>query len=123
MRRDRSRRATELNERQIDAAARTRHSHLILTNERLRIADELRSVLTRSIDTIARHAETGARLVDSDADATGDALRAISTISRDALNDLRRLLKHLRNPTEASNYSPISSTLEAVGGTTPGARR
>ena len=123
MRRDRSRRATELNERQIDAAARTRHTHLVLTNERLRIADELRTVLTRSIDTIARHAETGSRLVDSDIDVTGDALRAISTISRDALNDLRRLLTHLRNPTEGSNYSPISSTLETGGGNTAGVPR
>lgn len=123
MRRDRNRRATELSERQIDAATRTRHSHLVLTNERLRIADELRTVLTRSIDTIAGHAATGWRLVDSDTDATRDALRSISTISRDALNDLRRLLKHLRDTTDPSNYSPIPSTLETVDGNNIGVPR
>ena len=120
MRRDRNRRATELSEHQIDAATRTRHSHLVLTNERLRIADELRTVLTRSIDTIACHAETGCRLVDTDTNATRDALRSISTISRDALNDLRRLLKHLRDTTDSLSYLPIPSTLETVGRNTTG---
>ena len=130
-RHDRERRTRELNERQNDASARTRHARLVLANERLRIADELGTVLTRSIDTIARHAETGSRLIDSDsdidsdtdterhtdsdADATRDALQTISTISRDALNDLRRLLKHLRSTSEPMSYAPIPSTAETVG--------
>ena len=118
MRRDRARRATELNKRHIDAAARTRHSRLVLTNERLRIADELGTVLTRSIDTIARHAETGSRLVDRDIDAARNALRTISTISRDGLNDLRRLLKHLRTTGDPTSYSPIPSSLETGSGNT-----
>lgn len=123
MRRDRGRRATELNERHIDAAARTRHSRLVLTNERLRIADELGTVLTRSIDTIARHAETGLRLVDRDTDTARNALRTISTISRDALNDLRRLLKHLRTPGDPTSYSPIPSSPETGSGNTVGVSR
>lgn len=109
MRRDRGRRATELNERRNDAAARTRHSRLVLTNERLRIADELGTILTRSIDAIALYAEAGSHHVDGDTDAARDALQSISTISRDALNDLRRLLKHLRTASDATNYTPISS--------------
>ncbi len=120
VRRDRDRRTTDLNERQNDASAQTRHARLVLTHERLRIADELGTVLTRSIDAIAGHAEVGSRLVDSDTDATRDVLQTISTISRDALSDLRRLLKHLRTTSEPMSYTPIPSLAEAVGENTVG---
>ncbi len=123
VRRDRCRRTTELNERQDDAAARTRHARLVVTSERLRIADELGSILSQSIDTIARHAESGSRLIDDGTDTTCVALQTISRISRDSLNDLRRLLKQLRTTTDPTSYSPIASTSETADVTTVGVAR
>ena len=109
VRRERDRRAIELDASQAAAAAHARHARLILSSERLRIADELSSVISRSIDTIARQAETGAQFIATDTATAQDALQTISTISRDALNDLRRLLKHMRN-NPVTIYSPIPST-------------
>ena len=108
--RDRDRRATELDASHAAAAAHARHARLMLSNERLRIADELGGVITRSIGTIARQAETGTQFVATDTATARDALQTISAISRDSLNDLRRLLKHMRTNPAATAYSPIPST-------------
>ena len=121
MKRDRYRRATEVDARQAASAAHARHARLMLSSERLHIADELSSVITRSIGTIARQAETGAQLVATDTATARKALETISTISRDALNDLRRLLKHMRTNPAATAYQPIPSTADltaadALGG-------
>ena len=48
--------------------------------------------------------------VTTDTATARDALQTISTISRDALNDLRRILKHMRTNPAAAAYSPIVST-------------
>ncbi len=114
VRHDRDRRTTDLATRTSAAAARTRHARLVLTNERLRIADELSTVITRSIDTIARHVETGSQHVDNDTTTAREALQTISTISRDALNDLRRLLRHLRTANDLITYAPLTATSETA---------
>ena len=108
-RRDRERLHTDLAEREDTAAAAARRALLDITTERLRIADELSTVITRSIHTIAKHAGTGSPLVSTDPAAVRMKLEAISTISRDALNDLRRLLKRIRTETEPAVYAPIPS--------------
>ncbi len=107
-RRDRERLNTDLTERESTAEAVTRRALLDITAERLRIADELSTVITRSIYTIAQHAGTGSQLVRTDPAAARKILEAISTISRDALNDLRRLLKRIRSETEPVVYRPIT---------------
>ena len=110
VRRERDRRAGELDTRQAASAAHARHGRLMLSSERLEIADELGSVITGAIGTIARQAETGAQFVTTETATARDALQTISTISRDALNDLRRILKHMRTNPAAAAYSPIVST-------------
>ena len=110
VRHERDRRAIELDASQAAAAAHARHARLTLSSERLRIADELSSVISHAISTIARQAETGAQVIETDTATARNALQTISTISRDALNDLRRLLKHMRNNPGATTYSPIPST-------------
>lgn len=110
VRRDSDRRAAGLDTQQVAAAAHARHTRLMLSSERLRIADELSSVITHSIGTVAHHAEIGSRSVATDTDAARDALQTISAISRDALNDLRRLLKHLRTNQGTMAYAPIPAT-------------
>ena len=109
-RRERERRAIELDASQAAAADHARHARLTLSRERLRIADELSSVISHAISTIARQAETGAQVIETDTATARNALQTISTISRDALNDLRRLLKHMRNNPGATTYSPNPST-------------
>lgn len=116
-RRDRERLHTDLAEREGNAEATARRALLDVTIERLQIADELSTVITRSIRTIAGHAGTGSQLVSRDPAAARNSLEAISTISRDALNDLRRLLKRIRAETEPANYRPIAPALFTIGDT------
>ncbi len=103
VRRDRSQRNDDLAWREADAATRARRARLMIANERLRIADELNTIIARSIDAIALQA--------SDPKATRATLETISSISRDALNDLRRLLKHLRTEAEPNLYTPVAPAL------------
>ena len=113
-RRDRQRRTTDLAERENAVDAQSRHALLVITNERLRIADELSTIITRSIHTIALEANAGSQMVDIDPIAARKTLEVISAISRDALNDLRRLLKRIRTESEPAMYAPIASTADAV---------
>ena len=103
--------------RESTADAHARHALLVITTQRLRIADELSTIITRSIHTIAQEAETGSHMVETDPTATRKSLELISAISRDALNDLRRLLKRIRTDGESAAYSPIPAILDpaAVG--------
>ena len=113
-RRDRHRRTLDLAERENAVDARSRHALLAITTERLRIADELSTIITRSIHTIADEAGTGSQLVEIDPIAARKTLEAISVISRAALNDLRRLLKRIRTESEPAMYAPIASTADSV---------
>lgn len=106
VRRDRDRRRAELEEQTAAAAARTRQAQLALVTERLRIADELSTVISRSIGTIAQRAGTG-RHVATGTGSERAALETISQISRDALSDLRRLLAHLRTTGEQASHRPV----------------
>ena len=115
--RDRQRRTNDLAVRESTADAHARRALLGITTERLRIADELSTIITRSIHTIAQEAETGSHMVETDPAATRKTLELISAISRDALNDLRRLLKRIRTDSESAAYSPVPVILDpaAVG--------
>ena len=114
VRRDRDRHATELVASRTASAAHARHARLMLSNERLRIADELGGIITRSIGIIAHEAETGAPFVATDMYKARDALHSISTTSRDALSDVRRLLKHMRASPTSTAYSPIVSAFDST---------
>ncbi len=111
---DRDRRTTDLTEREDAVEAQARHAGLIITTERLRIADELNTVITRSIHNIANEAGTGSQMIETDPIAARHALEAISLSSRDALNELRRLLKRIRTQNESAVYAPITSTVDVT---------
>jgi signal transduction histidine kinase len=117
IRTDRDRRSNDLTQQENAADAQTRRARLVITTERLRIADELNTVITRSIETIAREAKTGSQMIDTDPVAARNALEIISTISREALNELRRLLKHIRAHSDSALYVPIGSTHVKAGET------
>ena len=112
--RDRQRRTNDLAVRESTADAHARRALLVITTQRLRIADELSTIITRSIHTIAQEAETGSHMVETDPAATRTTLELISAISRDALNDLRRLLKRIRTDSEPAAYSPVPAILDPV---------
>ncbi len=64
--------------------------------ERLRIARELHDMVAHSIGVIAIQAGMGSRVIDTQPDEAGNALRAIEDVSRDTLAGLRRMIGALR---------------------------
>ncbi len=113
-RRDRQRRIIDMGERELAADAHSRHALLVITTERLRIADELSTIIARSVRTIAQEAGAGSQMVDIDPIAARQTLELISAVSREALSDLRRLLKRIRTESEPARYTPVTSTLDPV---------
>jgi signal transduction histidine kinase len=113
-RRDREQSSTELAEREDAVDARSRRALLVITTERLRIADELSAIIRRSLHAITHEAGEGSQLVFADPVAARRALEAISATSRDALNDLRLLLRRIRTEDEPALYAPVTATLPAV---------
>ena len=76
-----------------------------VSDERLRIAQELHDVVAHSMGVIAVQAGVGAHVIDSDPAEAKKSLLAISHTSRATLSELRRLLGVLREDTGAE-YAP-----------------
>jgi signal transduction histidine kinase len=76
-----------------------------LADERLRIAQELHDVVAHSMGVIAVQAGVGAHVIDTDPAEAKKSLDAISTTSRTALTEIRRLLGVLRAD-EEGGYEP-----------------
>jgi signal transduction histidine kinase len=114
VRRDHERRDAKIAEQEQAGAAESRRARLAVTTERLRIAEELDRVITRAIDSIFIRAGSGSQIVQSDPAAAHELLEAISTTSRDALADLRRLLKRMRTEDEPTRYAPSTTTVDPI---------
>ncbi len=67
-----------------------------VAEERLRIARELHDVVAHSMSVIAVQAGYGQYVIDTSPDGAQDALGAIQATSRDALEEMRRMLGVLR---------------------------
>jgi signal transduction histidine kinase len=92
---DRARRAVHTAERErADAAEAARRAAGV---ERLRIARELHDVVAHAMSVIAVQAGTGRFVIDQSPEVARDALAAIETTSRSALEEMRRLLSVLRD--------------------------
>src|ERR1700761_5864506 len=76
-----------------------------VAEERLRIARELHDVVAHSMSVIAVQAGYGQYVIDASPDGAKDALGAIQATSRDALEEMRRMLGVLRQQDVAS--SPV----------------
>jgi signal transduction histidine kinase len=114
VRRDREHRTADLAERADAADAHSRRARLAIANERIRIADELSMIINRSIHTIANEAAAGSKIISTDPVAARESLESISTISREALNDLRRLLKRIRADSAPPIYAPVTPIPDVV---------
>jgi len=92
--------AEALEREQKDAA------RLAVTDERLRIAQELHDVMAHSMSVIAVQAGVGMHVIDTEPSEAKIALENISTASRSTLGELRRLLGVLREEDEGSVHAP-----------------
>jgi signal transduction histidine kinase len=98
-----------------------------VAEERLRIARELHDVVAHSMSVIAVQAGYGQYVIDASPGGAKDALGAIQATSRDALEEMRRMLGVLRQQdvtpghemTGAAPGRPPSSDGQASGGGTP----
>ena len=83
-----------------DAAARA------VADERLRIARELHDVVAHSMSVIAVQAGSGRLVIEDSPDVARRALATIETTSREALQEMRRLLAVLRDDDAPSTLAP-----------------
>jgi signal transduction histidine kinase len=92
-----------------------------VAEERLRIARELHDVVAHSMSVIAVQAGYGQYVIDSSLDDARGALGAIQATSRDALEEMRRMLGVLRQQDAASGAALAAATGAPGAGTAPAA--
>ena len=86
-----------------------------VAEERLRIARELHDVVAHSMSVIAVQAGYGQYVIDASPGRARDALGAIQATSRDALEEMRRMLGVLRQ--QDAGPSPAEAHPAGAGGT------
>ncbi len=101
---DRARQARQGAERQQAEAAEA--AQRVAGAERLRIARELHDVVAHAMSVIAVQAGTGRFVMDESPEVAREALVAIETTSRSALDELRRLLSVLRDDSDDGDLHP-----------------
>jgi signal transduction histidine kinase len=92
-----------------------------VAEERLRIARELHDVVAHSMSVIAVQAGYGQYVIDVSPDGARDALGAIQATSRDALDEMRRMLGVLRQ--QDAGPARTGSTQAGVAGVAAAAAR
>ena len=90
-----------------------------VAQERLRIARELHDVVAHSMSVIAVQAGYGQYVIDAQPQDARDALGAIQATSREALDEMRRMLGALRQADDADARQSLAGTRPGE----PGARR
>ncbi|HMO12204.1 MAG TPA: histidine kinase dimerization/phosphoacceptor domain-containing protein, partial [Actinotalea sp.] len=96
--RDRRQAAALLADRaELAERARTEEARRAVSDERLRIAQELHDVVGHTMGVIALQAQVGARVIDSQPVEAKAALVAVAETSRAALTEIRRILGALRD--------------------------
>jgi signal transduction histidine kinase len=76
----------------LEAEALGREADAAVELERRRIARELHDVVSHAVTLIAVQAEAGQAVIEADPDAARRSLESIGQVSREALNELSRLL-------------------------------
>jgi signal transduction histidine kinase len=94
--------------REVSVAEQRRAARQAVADERLRIARELHDVVAHSMSVIAVQAGTGRMVIDDDVDHARRTLASIEETSRQALDEMRRLLGVLRaDDTDAAALAPV----------------
>lgn len=90
---------------------------LARAEERLRLSREVHDVVSHSLSAIAVQAGAARLVLAQDPEQAGTALSAIETASRSALDELRGLLRQLREPGDAGEApTPALADLPALVG-------
>ena len=111
---DRRRTVALLRERaELAERAQAEEAGRAVSDERLRIAQELHDVLAHSLGVIALQAGVGAHIIDTDPVEAKATLVAVAQRSRTALTEVRRILGALREKDDDAGYSPMPG-LDAV---------
>jgi signal transduction histidine kinase len=88
---------------------------LARAEERLRLSREVHDVVSHSLSAIAVQAGVARHVFAEQPDQAGAALSAIETASRSALDELRKLLRQIRDPEDADEAAaPTLSDLPAL---------
>jgi signal transduction histidine kinase len=88
---------------------------LARAEERLRLSREVHDVVSHSLSAIAVQAGVARLVFAEQPDQAGTALSAIETASRSALDELRKLLRQIRDPQDADEAAaPTLSDLPAL---------
>lgn len=88
---------------------------LARAEERLRLSREVHDVVSHSLSTIAVQAGVARLVLAEQPGQAGVALSAIETASRSALDELRKLLRQIRDPRDADEAAtPTLSDLPAL---------
>ena len=88
---------------------------LVRAEERLRLSREVHDVVSHSLSTIAVQAGVARLVLAEQPGQAGAALSAIETASRSALDELRKLLRQIRDPEDADQaVTPTLSDLPAL---------
>lgn len=103
----------------LEAEALSHEADAAVDAERRRIARELHDVVSHAVTVIAVQAEAGQAVIGTDPDRAGRSLASIAQVSREALDELSRLLAVLRD--DADSSSPESG-LAALPSLVEGAR-
>ncbi len=80
-----------------------------MTEERLRIAQELHDVIGHSLSVIALQAQVGAHVIDADPDEAKNSLVAVSHTSRSALAEIRRILGAIQTTVPTSHHPRVTT--------------
>ena len=90
---------------------------LARAEERLRLSRDVHDVVSHSLSAIAVQAGVARLVFDKQPDQAGAALSAIETASRSALDELRKLLRQIRDPQDADEAAaPTLGDLPALVG-------
>ncbi len=103
----------------LEAEALSQEADAAVDAERRRIARELHDVVSHAVTVIAVQAEAGQAVIGTDPERARRSLASIAQVSREALDELSRLLAVLRD--DAEDHSPESG-LAALPSLVEGAR-
>lgn len=97
------------------AAAEEAAMRLAASRERLRIAEELHDVLGRALETVAFKSELADRLLDTDTRRVRRELEQIQQVAREAVNDVRSLVRTSRSTDLVRELAAGRALLESAG--------
>ena len=96
--------------------AQERREREAVAAERTRIARELHDVISHSVSLMVVQAGAGDLVFDSEPERAHDALRAVQSTGRQAIEDLGRLLRVLREPSAEPAVGPEPGLFVCGGG-------